>query len=221
METRRTDRVALKFQSMLKESSVLFGRGSRQGVVDGYSYLRCCSRRSPAWLPSYLTIQCVQNFQRSSLRPPASRSRSKRLSIAADAVSIHRSAYIECIYFPAPVPQLSLVLCQQTCGRCWTGRLQNGANSDGNKFFPAILRAMDDETSGWHATFEPLQTVLEHRRIAVKLPFIEAFGKYGKGFWFAKGQILVQFPLATKFPRGHTLPSVVRCPDIWAPQTAS
>ncbi|MBD54553.1 MAG: hypothetical protein CMM05_05655 [Rhodopirellula sp.] len=31
---------------------------------------------------------------------------------------------------------------------CWTGRLQNGANSDGNMFFPAILHAMDDETSG-------------------------------------------------------------------------
>ena len=116
METRRTGRVALKFQSMLKESSVLFGRGSRQGVVDGYSYLRCCSRRSPAWLPSYLTIQCVQNFQCSSLRPPVSRSRSKRLPIAADAVSIHRSTCIECIDCPAPVPQLSLVLCQQSCG---------------------------------------------------------------------------------------------------------
>ena len=136
-----------RFQSMLKESSVLFGRGSRRGVVDGYSYLRCCSRRSPAWLPSYLTILCVQNFQRSSLRPPASRSQSKRLSIAADAVSVNRSACIVCIDFPAPVPHLSLVLCQQSCGRCWTGRLQNGANRGGKKFFPAILRAMDDETN--------------------------------------------------------------------------
>ena len=36
------------------------------GVVDGYSYLRCCLRRSSAWLPSDLTIPSMQNFERSS-----------------------------------------------------------------------------------------------------------------------------------------------------------
>ncbi len=73
--------------------------------------------------------------------------------------------------------------------------------------FPAIPHAMDDETIGLPPPWDLIQTLLEHARKAVKLPFIEAFGKYGKGFWFAKGQILVQFPLATKFPWGHTLRS--------------
>ncbi len=106
----------------------------------------------------------------------------------------------------------------------WTlldGTLAKWRNQSRQQVFPASLLAMDDETSGSRAAFESPQTVLEHRYIAVKLPFTEAFGKYGKGFWFAKGQILVQFPLATKFPRGHTLPTAVRYPVIRAAQTVS
>jgi hypothetical protein len=107
------------------------------------------------------------------------------------------------------------MLCQQSQERCGPGRLQMASAEQTGRQIPTILHTTVDETGELTPDWGQPQTALEQPLTAEKIPSTEAFGKYGKGFWFAKGQISVQFPLATKFPRGHTLRSAVRHSPIW------
>ena len=124
--------------------------------------------------------------------------------------------------FPAPVPSTEPRVVPAVVWKLLAGTLAKSCKQRWQqKFFPPFcvqwtMKRVD-------AVLGPKPSRLSWNTICIaeKLPFIEAFGKYGKGFWFAKGQILVQFPLATKFPRGHTLHSVASYLNNRVMQTAS